>query len=80
MGAATVFNTTTVFSAAYPVKAPVTVTMDSTTVTPAFAGLISPGLYLVRFTVPAGTAAGMRPIQVATGGAKSRASVFLAVE
>ena len=49
------------FSGAFSVGAPVSATVGGAPVS--FAGLTSPGLYLVRITVPAGLAAGPQPIQ-----------------
>ncbi len=73
------FVTDQVFAGAYPVAAPVTAAVGGATAEVQFAGLTSPGLYLVRIVVPPGLAAGPQPIQVSAGGAKTASSLVLAV-
>jgi len=57
---------------------PVTVTVGSATVNADFAGLVSPGLFQVNFTVPQ-LAPGNYPITISTDGSTSQASVYLVV-
>jgi uncharacterized protein (TIGR03437 family) len=71
------FITNQIFSGAYPVSAPVSVTVGGESATVLFAGLTSPGLYLVRIMAPSDLAAGQSAIQVSTGGAHTRSSLFL---
>ncbi len=44
-----------------------------------FAGLTSPGLYLVRTVIPSDLAAGPQPIQITAGGAQTRSTLMLLV-
>jgi uncharacterized protein (TIGR03437 family) len=73
------FVTTQLFSGAYPLSATVTATVGGEPAPVSFAGLTSPGLYLVRITVPADLAAGPQAIQVSTGASKTRSSLILIV-
>jgi uncharacterized protein (TIGR03437 family) len=73
------FVTDQVISGAYPVAAPVTAVVGGATADVQFAGLTSPGLYLVRIVVPPGLAAGPQPIQISAGGAKTSSSLVLTV-
>jgi len=57
---------------------PVTVSVGSTTVNADFAGLVSPGLFQVNFTVPQLTP-GNYAITITTDGSTSQASVYLVV-
>lgn len=61
------FVTNTEFSGAFPVSAPVTATVGGEPAPVIFAGLTSPGLYLVRIAIPADLKPGEQPIQVSTG-------------
>ena len=76
----TKFVTDRIFTGSEPVAAPVTVTIGGTGATVLFAGLTSPGLYLVRIMVPSGVAPGSQRLQVVTGGTQSPPSLFLMVE
>jgi uncharacterized protein (TIGR03437 family) len=76
----TKFVTDRIFTGSEPVAAPVTVTIGGTGATVLFAGLTSPGLYLVRIIVPSGVAPGSQRLQVVTGGSHSPPSLFLMVE
>jgi uncharacterized protein (TIGR03437 family) len=58
---------------------PVTVTIGTSTVSAAFAGLVGAGLYQVNVTVPSGLAAGNYPITVSTQGLTSPSGVTLPV-
>ena len=73
------FITDRVFGGAYPLSAPVTVSIGGETAAVAFAGLTSPGLYLVRVTVPADLAPGPQPVQVSAGTGKTIPSLMLLV-
>jgi uncharacterized protein (TIGR03437 family) len=71
------FVTDRIFSGAFPVSAPVTATVGGEPANVLFAGLTSPGLYLVRIVVPADLAAGAQPLQVTAGGIQTRPSLVL---
>ena len=74
------FPTDRMFSGAYPVLEPIAIDLNGVTITPEFAGLTSPGLYLVRFTVPQNTVQGNQPIQIKSGEFASAANVFLRIQ
>jgi uncharacterized protein (TIGR03437 family) len=61
------FITNQEFSGAFPVSAPVTVTVNGESAPVIFAGLTSPGLYLVRISIPSDIQPGSSAIQVSTG-------------
>lgn len=71
------FITDHLFSGAYPVSAQVTATVGGKTATVSFAGLTTPGLYLVRTEVPAGLSPGPQPIQISAGTLKTASSLML---
>ncbi len=71
------FVTNQVFAGAYPLSAPVAVTVGGKTAQILFAGLTSPGLYLVRISIPPDLTAGPQPIKVSAGDAQTRASLTL---
>jgi uncharacterized protein (TIGR03437 family) len=73
------FVTDRVFAGAFLVAAPVTATVGGAPAELLFAGLTSPGLYLVRIVVPSGLAPGPQPIQVSAGGSKTPTSLVLTV-
>jgi uncharacterized protein (TIGR03437 family) len=73
------FVTDQVFAGAYPVAVPVTAAVGGAPAEVRFAGLTSPGLYLVRIVVPSGVGSGPQPIQVSAGGSKTASSLVLAV-
>ncbi len=73
------FITDQSFSAAYPVSASVNATVGGETAQVLFAGLTSPGLYLVRIAIPSDLAAGPQPIQISAGSAQTRSSLVLMV-
>jgi uncharacterized protein (TIGR03437 family) len=66
-----------VFSGAFPVSAKVTATVGGKPATVLFAGLTSPGLYLVRISVPSDLAPGPQALEVTAGDAKTRSSLVL---
>jgi uncharacterized protein (TIGR03437 family) len=74
---ATKFVTDQVFSGAYPVSAQVTATVGGEAATVLFAGLVSPGLYLVRIAVPSDLSPGPQPIRVSAGASQTRSSLVL---
>jgi uncharacterized protein (TIGR03437 family) len=74
------FITNQVFSGAYPVSANVTATVGGENATVLFAGLVSPGLYLVRVQVPADVAPGPQSIQVSAGASPTSSSLILMVQ
>jgi hypothetical protein len=78
------FITNQEFSGAFPVSAPVTATVNSEPAPVIFAGLTSPGLYLVRISIPPDLQPGSRAIQVSTGnpsagGAQTSSLLALAI-
>jgi uncharacterized protein (TIGR03437 family) len=75
----TKFLTDQIFSGAYPVRAAVTATVGGEVAPVAFAGLTSPGLYLVRITLPSDLTPGAQPIQILSGSSKTLPFVKLLV-
>jgi uncharacterized protein (TIGR03437 family) len=73
------FITNQVFGGAYPVAAGVTATVGGATAPVLFAGLVSPGLYLVRIVVPSGLSPGPQTIQVSAGSSMTAPSLVLMV-
>ena len=69
--------TNQVFGGAYPVGAAVTSTVGGESSVVSFAGLISPGLYLVRITIPQDLSPGAQVIQLSAGGLKTSSSLKL---
>ncbi len=65
------FITNQVFTGGFPVSAQVTATVGGEPAPVLFAGLTSPGLYLVRISIPADLKPGPQPIQVSTGSSAS---------
>lgn len=76
----TAFVTDRLFAGAFPVSASVTAMIGSEPAQVVFAGLTSPGLYLVRVLVPADLGAGPKPIQISTGAQQTRSSLVLMVQ
>ncbi|HEY1342259.1 MAG TPA: choice-of-anchor D domain-containing protein, partial [Bryobacteraceae bacterium] len=70
------FVTDKLFSGAFPVNAKVTATVGGAPAPVSFAGLISPGLYLVRITVPTGLPAGPQPIEISAGESRTQSLVL----
>jgi uncharacterized protein (TIGR03437 family) len=64
------------FSGAASTTNPVTLDINSVSVTPAFAGLSGAGLYQINLTVPSGLGTGEVPLQGAVGGAETPVAVF----
>jgi uncharacterized protein (TIGR03437 family) len=73
------FITNQTFSGAYPVSANVSATIGNEPAQVLFAGLTSPGLYLVRVTVPPDLVAGPQPIQISVGGSRTSSTLALLV-
>jgi uncharacterized protein (TIGR03437 family) len=73
------FITDRIFSGAYPVSAPVMATVGGEAAPVLFAGLTSPGLYLVRIHVPGDLALGSHPIQVSVGNSNTRSLLALII-
>ena len=73
------FITNQLFAGAYPVSAGVTASVGGESASVAFAGLVSPGLYLVRITVPNDLPPGAQPIQITAGAVKTGSSLKLLV-
>ena len=73
------FVTDKIFAGAYPLSAAVTASVGDKSAQVVFAGLTSPGLYLVRIAIPADLAAGPQPIQIAAAGSQTRSSLRLLV-
>jgi uncharacterized protein (TIGR03437 family) len=71
------FVTNQVFSGAFPVAASVTASIGGEAATVLFAGLTSPGLYLVRVTLPSDLAPGAQTLQITAGVARTPSSVVL---
>ena len=67
------------FAGAYPVSANVTAMVGGESAPVLFAGLTSPGLYLVRVAVPTDLKAGQQPIQVSTESAQTSSLLMLTV-
>jgi xylan 1,4-beta-xylosidase len=75
----TLFITSQLFSEAATLATTVTVDLGGQMIVPSFAGLVSPGLYVVRFTVPQGTVPGDLPIWVNAGGIFTPENVYFTV-
>jgi uncharacterized protein (TIGR03437 family) len=71
------FITDQIFAGAYPVSATVTATVGGESAPVLFAGLTSPGLYLVRIAIPQDLSLGAQVIQVSAGGSKTGSTLKL---
>ena len=71
------FVTNQLFAGAYPVSAKVTAKVGGEPASVLFAGLTSPGLYLVRIVIPTDLTAGPQAIQVTAGDLATRSSLVL---
>jgi virginiamycin B lyase len=69
-----------VFFAAYPLVAPVTVTIGGINANVAWAGLSAAGLYQLNVTVPAGLPNGDVPVAATVGGVHSQSGTFIPVQ
>lgn len=77
---ATKFLTDQLFAGAYSVSAAVTATVGGESASVSFAGLTSPGLYLVRVAIPQDLSQGAQTIQVSAGALKTISSLKLLLE
>jgi uncharacterized protein (TIGR03437 family) len=75
----TQFITDKLFAGAFPVSAPVTASVGGESANVVFAGLTTPGLYLVRIVVPSDLKPGPQPLQVSVGGALTRSALMLSI-
>lgn len=73
------FNTSQSFSGAYPIKAAVQATVGGKPAPVIFAGLTSPGLYLVRIKVPLDLTPGPNLLRLVVGGIQTSPSLNLMV-
>jgi uncharacterized protein (TIGR03437 family) len=71
------FVTDKLFAGAYPLAAMVTAAIGGLPAEVQFAGLTSPGLYLVRTVVPSGLVPGPQAIQVSVGGSATTSTLVL---
>ena len=71
------FLTGQLFAGAYPVSATVTATIGGESASVSFAGLTSPGLYLVRVTIPQDLSPGEQVIQVSAGSLRTGSTLKL---
>jgi uncharacterized protein (TIGR03437 family) len=63
----TAFVTDRQFAGAFPIRAPITARVGGEPARVIFAGLTTPGSYLVRIEIPAALEPGNRPIEVSLG-------------
>jgi len=68
------------FSGAAPTTNPVKLLISNVSVTPAFAGLSSAGLYQINLTVPSGLGTGDVSLVAAVGGAQTPAGVVISLQ
>jgi uncharacterized protein (TIGR03437 family) len=73
------FLTDQPFAGAFEVAATVTASIGGEPAPVSFAGLITPGLYLVRVAVPSRLAPGPQPVQISAGGVKTRPALALLI-
>ncbi|HWB82952.1 MAG TPA: BACON domain-containing carbohydrate-binding protein [Bryobacteraceae bacterium] len=73
------FITDRVFAGAYPVSAGVTASVGGEPAQVLFAGLTSPGLYLVRVVIPADLSPGPKSIQIMADSSRTSSSLMLLV-
>ena len=76
----TKFITSQIFAAAYPISAPLTLNVGGENVPVLFGGLVTPGLYLVRATIPTDLPAGAAPIQISLNGAQTTSALRLTIQ
>jgi uncharacterized protein (TIGR03437 family) len=75
----TLFITGRLFAEDAPIAATVQISLGGQTVSPSFAGLITPGLYLVRFNVPTNITPGDHPIFVSVNGNSTHSNVYFTI-
>jgi uncharacterized protein (TIGR03437 family) len=73
------FVTDRLFSGAFPVSLQVTATVGGKDAPVLFAGLTSPGLYLVRMVVPKDLPAAPQVLQIVADGVRTRPNLILTV-
>ena len=76
----TKFITSQIFAAAYPISAPLTLNVGGENVPVLFGGLVTPGLYLVRATIPTDLPAGAAPIQISLNGVQTTSALRLTIQ
>jgi len=69
-----------VFSGAAATTNPVTLLINNSPLTPAFAGETSAGLYQFNLTIPAGLGTGDQPLQAIVGGVQTSPSVVISLQ
>lgn len=73
------FVTDELFAGAFPVSTAVSAIVGGRQASVHYAGLITPGLYLVRIAVPSDLPAGPSPIQISAGASQTRSSLVLMI-
>lgn len=68
------------FDGAFAVANPIRVRLANSVLEPIWAGLVSPGLYLVRLRIPQGLVPGQTPITLEVAGRLSRTDVYITIE
>lgn len=68
------------FSGGAPTTNPVTLFINNVSVTPAFAGLSSAGLYQINVTIPAGLGTGDVPLVATVGGVQTPPTVVISLQ
>jgi uncharacterized protein (TIGR03437 family) len=63
-----------------PAIGPVTVLINNVSVTPQFAGVVSPGQFQINVQIPAGLGIGDVPIVASVGGVQTPANVVIALQ
>jgi uncharacterized protein (TIGR03437 family) len=74
------FPTDVDFSDAFSLASDLTVMLGGSSLPPAFAALVSPGLYQVRLVVPNTIQPGDQPIRLSVVGAQSASNVYLTIQ
>jgi xylan 1,4-beta-xylosidase len=73
------FVTDRLFSTAAPIAGNVSIHLGGQLLSPTFAGLVAPGLYLVRFAVPKGILAGDHPLLIGVNGIFTRDRIYFTI-
>jgi uncharacterized protein (TIGR03437 family) len=68
------------FSGAAPTTSAVTLSINSVSVTPTFAGLSGPGLYQLNLTIPSGLGTGDVPLLATVGGIQTPSGVVISLQ
>ena len=69
-----------VFSGSAPTVSPVTLLINKISVTPAYAGMTSAGLFQINFTVPPGLGTGDVTLAATVGGAQTQSGVVMSLQ